>query len=236
MSNFYVVIPARLNSKRFPNKVIANLFGEIMIQKIYKACEKSKAKKVYIATDDKSLSDLCLGFTKNVMLTSSEHRNGTERVFEVAKNLNFVDDDIVINVQCDMPDVSPINIDFLASMVCKTGSICTLYTELSKEQLTDENTVKLALNNDSQVIDFMRKTYKNSSEKFKKHVGMYGYNFSLLKKYMSLNQTNSELSLSLEQMRFHENDYFFNGYEAIIDPGISIDSPEDLDNYIHHNE
>ena len=135
-----------------------------------------------------------------------------------------------------MPDVSPINIDFLASMVCKTGSICTLYTELSKEQLTDENTVKLALNNDSQIIDFMRKTYKNSGEKFKKHVGMYGYNFSFLKKYMSLNQTNSEISLSLEQMRFHENDYFFNGYEAIIDPGVSIDSPEDLDNYIHHNE
>ena len=78
--------------------------------------------------------------------------------------------------------------------------------------------------------------YKNSSEKLKKHVGMYGYNFSFLKKYMSLNQTNSELSLSLEQMRFHENDYFFNGYEAIIDPGVSIDSPEDLDNYIHHNE
>ena len=53
---------------------------------------------------------------------------------------------------------------------------------------------------------------------------------------MSLNQANSELTLSLEQMRFHENDYFFNGYEAIIDPGVSIDSPEDLDNYIHHNE
>ena len=47
MSNFYVVIPARLNSKRFPNKVIANLFGEIMIQKIYKACEKSKAKSLH---------------------------------------------------------------------------------------------------------------------------------------------------------------------------------------------
>ena len=56
------------------------------------------------------------------------------------------------------------------------------------------------------------------------------------KKYMSLNQANSELTLSLEQMRFHENDYFFNGYEAIIDPGVSIVCPEDLDNYIHHNE
>ena len=108
-----IVIPARLDSSRLPKKVLLDLKGKTVIQRVYEQCLKvSNIDAVYIATDSLEIKDICDTFTSNVMLTKSTHQSGTDRIGEV---IAFIDCDIVINVQGDEPFIEPSLIEELVN-------------------------------------------------------------------------------------------------------------------------
>ena len=106
-----VIIPARLQSERLPNKPLKLIGNRSMIQWTYQAALNSNADEVYVATDSNKIKDLVESFNGKAFLTSSNHQTGTDRVFEVANELNLSNEDIVVNVQGDEPFIDPIDID-----------------------------------------------------------------------------------------------------------------------------
>ena len=115
------VIPARWASTRFPGKPIADIHGKPMIQLVSEQAEKANlVNEVIIATDDKRIYDVVLGFGGKAIMTSQNHRSGTDRVAEVAKNMEC---DIVVNVQGDEPLIPPENIDLVVKPLLESGDL-----------------------------------------------------------------------------------------------------------------
>ena len=100
MKNLFIIVPARLNSSRLPNKVLKKINKKTLIQHIWE--ELNKFPNVFIATDSKKIKDEVKKFNASVITTKKTHINGSERCAEAAKNLNLDPYDIVINVQCDL--------------------------------------------------------------------------------------------------------------------------------------
>ena len=103
--HFYVVIPARYSSSRFPGKVLTKIGGKSMLEHVYRNAAKSDAKEVFIATDSNIIFEEAKKFTNNIYMTSDNNKNGTERIAELASNLNWNKNLLVINVQADMPAI-----------------------------------------------------------------------------------------------------------------------------------
>ena len=100
-----VIIPARLSSSRLPDKVLLDLKGKSVIQRVYEQVLKAKKiDDIYIATDSKKVEKICKNFTQNIILTSSNHEFGTDRIAEAVENIEC---DIIINVQGDEPFIEP---------------------------------------------------------------------------------------------------------------------------------
>jgi len=215
-----IVIPARLNSSRLPNKVLLDLKGKTVLQRVFEQCLKVINVKIYIATDSELIREKSLAFTQNVIMTKSTHESGTERVVEALSN---IDCNIVVNVQGDEPFINPILIenlfDSLENETVLMASVMERITE--KEELINSNSVKV-ITDDNQdalyfsrsVIPFIRdgietildKNGKISSDyNFYRHVGIYGYKKSFLTGYSKMNESALEKLEKLEQLRVLEN-------------------------------
>ena len=215
-----IVIPARLNSSRLPNKVLLDLKGKTVLQRVFEQCLKVRNVKIYIATDSELIRQKSLVFTQNVIMTKSTHESGTERVVEAVSN---IDCNIVVNVQGDEPFINPILIenlfDSLENETVLMASVMERITE--KEELINSNSVKV-ITDDNQdalyfsrsVIPFIRdgietildKNGKISSDyNFYRHVGIYGYKKSFLTGYSKMNESALEKLEKLEQLRVLEN-------------------------------
>lgn len=215
-----IVIPARLNSSRLPNKVLLDLKGKTVLQRVFEQCLKVRNVKIYIATDSELIRQKSLVFTQNVIMTKSTHESGTERVVEAVSN---IDCNIVVNVQGDEPFINPILIenlfDSLENETVLMASVMERITE--KEELINSNSVKV-ITDDNQdalyfsrsVIPFIRdgietildKNGKISSDyNFYRHVGIYGYKKSFLTAYSKMNESTLEKLEKLEQLRVLEN-------------------------------
>ena len=223
---FFVVIPARFDSSRFPGKVLEKINNISMLENVFNNAKKSKASAVYIATDSQKVYEASKKFTNNVHLTSSANNNGTERIAELAGSLNWNQNTLVVNVQADQPFLMHDNIDFLAASAQNLDGLSTLYYPLSDSKLNkDKNTVKISI---SQNIKFYRNVGEDIKDKLFKHIGIYAYHVSDLILYKKLPQSNNEISLSLEQYRFVDNNFKIHAYLAKSDPGISIDSIDNI--------
>ena len=215
-----IVIPVRLNSSRLPNKVLLDLKGKTVLQRVFEQCLKVRNVKTYIATDNELIRYKSLEFTQNVIMTKPSHESGTERVVEAISN---IDCNLVVNVQGDEPFINPILIEELfASLEDETvliGSVMQRITE--KEDLINPNSVKVitdysqnAIYFSRSVIPFIRngiETILNEEGKistdynFYRHVGLYGYKKSFLTSYSKMNESNLEKLEKLEQLRILEN-------------------------------
>jgi CMP-2-keto-3-deoxyoctulosonic acid synthetase len=109
-----IFIPARLSSKRLPNKVLLDLEGKTILQRVYEQCDQVKDAEVFVATDSQKVEESCLKFTRNVIMTSSHHKSGTERIIEAVKKLDY---DLLINVQGDEPFINPLLIESLFNLL-----------------------------------------------------------------------------------------------------------------------
>ena len=225
--DFYVVIPARYDSSRFPGKVLTKIGDKTMLEHVYLNAIESNAKDVFIATDSNLVYEEAKKFTNKIYITSKKNKNGTERIAELVETLGFDKSTLVINLQADMPELQSDNINFLANKAKNNDGLSTLYYPLNHSNLKlDRNTVKI--NIEKNMISFHRIVKNNLSGKIYKHIGIYAYFVKDLYLYKSIPQSKNELSLSLEQYRFIDNDFKISAYCAISNPGISVDSAHNL--------
>ncbi|MBF0266720.1 MAG: 3-deoxy-manno-octulosonate cytidylyltransferase, partial [Gammaproteobacteria bacterium] len=159
MIEYIIVIPARYASTRFPGKPLELINGKTMLQWTYEAAGKSQAKEIYIATDDERIYESAQAYTENVLMTSAEHQNGTERLSEVSEKLSFDDDSIIVNVQGDEPLIKAKHIDLVASTLHQSeqAGIATLCYPISTvKDLFDPNIVKVVFNEKQLALYFSR--------------------------------------------------------------------------------
>jgi len=237
-----IVIPARLDSSRLPKKVLLDLKGKTVIQRVYEQCLKVKnIDGVYIATDSPEIEGVCRSFTNHIILTKSSHQSGTDRIGEAVVR---IDCDIVVNVQGDEPFIDPNIIEELVhsfdddqvSMVSAMSKIENI------KDFQDPNVVKVVVDTQNNAIYFSRAPIPfprdhqeiiHSNEELKKHnffrhIGIYGYRKDFLAKYIEMDQTNLEKLEKLEQLRVIENGFKIKMIEAATSL-IGIDTQEDYE-------
>ena len=152
---FKVIIPARYDSSRFPGKVLKLIGGKTMLEHVYNNAKNSQADDVFIATDSDIVYEAASKFTKNIYMTSNNNKNGTERVAELSETLNWLPEDLVINLQADMPELKFDNINLLAKKAFNNRGLSTLYYNLiDTNLLKDKNTVKILVKDKN--INFYR--------------------------------------------------------------------------------
>lgn len=233
------IIPARFASTRFPGKPLTVINGKTMIRRVYEQASASKLlQKVIVATDDDRISNEVKSFGGEVVMTSDQHRSGTDRCAE-AVSLVAGKWDVVINIQGDEPFIQPEQIDLLASLFNDSEvEIGTLVKKLSDaSDLDNPNTMKVVLDAKNNGMYFSRSAipFVRGEEKsnwlnkhfFYKHIGIYGYRTDILKKLTLLEPGKLEIAESLEQLRWLENGFKIRTAFTTLET-ISIDSPEDL--------
>jgi 3-deoxy-manno-octulosonate cytidylyltransferase (CMP-KDO synthetase) len=241
---FIGIIPARYSSTRFPGKPLAMIDGVSMIMRVYgQAKQATSFSEVVVATDDKRIFDHVKHEGGQVVMTSSDHPSGTDRVFEAAMKLipenDVLNNYVVINIQGDEPFIDPAAIEELAGCFREpeTG-IATLMKKInSDEELFDENVVKVIPGKGRRALYFSRSAMpfirgKNTSDwrstfSFFKHIGIYAYRADVLKEITTLEPSGLELAEGLEQLRWLENGYSVHVEETDYE-SVSVDSPEDL--------
>jgi len=209
-------IPARYGSTRFAGKVLAKDTGKFLIQHTYeRACLAKLPDKVIIAADDERIAAAATSFGAECILTSTEHKSGTDRIAEAVAD---IDVDIVVNLQADEPEIDPANIDYLAQLLIKNPDyqMATLAADFqTPEQIADPNIVKLITDCDGRAIYFSRAVIPYDREKsgvcevrqYLRHVGIYAYRRQFLLKITALPQTKLEKTEKLEQLRPIENGF-----------------------------
>lgn len=239
--NKIVVIPARLNSSRLLNKVLLDLNGKSVLQRVYERCIQSKnIDKVYIATDSDKIKEVCNTFTKNVIMTRDTHESGTDRIAEAVES---IETDIIINVQGDEPFIDVDLIDELAnSFDSDTKMVSAMHKIDLVEELKNPNVVKVTVDNNKNALYFSRSIIPHHRDnwetllnhhkivpeplKFYRHLGIYGYTKNFIKNYSNMEQTYLERVEKLEQLRVLENGYNIKMVETKYN-SIGIDTEED---------
>jgi 3-deoxy-manno-octulosonate cytidylyltransferase (CMP-KDO synthetase) len=225
------IIPARYASTRFPGKPLVDIGGKTMIRRVYEQAMKAKSlSDVIVATDDERIFNEVEGFGGKARMTSSAHRNGTERCAEVVEDLQA---DVIINIQGDEPFIDPQQIDLLAACFEKRETqIATLVRHFKdEEEKQNASRVKAFIGEDGNALTFSRKadSFKaaNLNYHLYKHIGIYGYRREILLEIVNLPPSPLELTESLEQLRWLENGYSIT-CALTGDEAASIDTPEDL--------
>ena len=235
------IIPARYASTRFPAKPLAVLGGKMVVERVYEQVKKA-IDKVVVATDDERICDAVLSFGGEVVMTSSEHRSGTDRCAEAYDKLGY-EADIVLNIQGDEPFVAPEQIEALIKCFeSEKIDIATLVKPFSAEDgidaLENPNSPKVVINEAQEAIYFSRSVvpYLRGVERsewlknhtFYKHIGIYAFRAETLKRVTTLPQSPLEKAESLEQLRWLESGYKIGVGVTNIET-VGIDTPEDLE-------
>lgn len=218
--NTAILIPARLDSTRFPNKMLAELDGVPLIQHVFKKCVSS-GLPTYVITPDKEIVEL-IGNESSLLVGEAE--NGTERCRLATEYLNY---DNFINVQGDMPDIST-DIILKIEELLEDNNLVTVYTRMNNLQRQDPNSVKI-VHNGKNAKWFGRGITGYGDH----HLGVYGYKNFTLSIYNDLKKHPEEEIERLEQLRWIQNDYNISVAEVDFS-GTEINTKEDLDKW-HYN-
>ncbi len=236
------VIPARYESTRFPGKPLVMLGGKPLIQWVWDGVRSmSGLDDVVVATDDERIATAVRGFGGRAMMTSSNHRSGTDRCCEVVSTLKAQDReyDVVLNVQGDEPFVNQEQLYKLINcFVQESVQIATLKTRIrSTEELFSPDNVKVVCNSRGEAIYFSRQPipYMRGVEQsqwlerheYYKHVGIYAFRAGIMDRLKVLPPSPLEKCESLEQLRWIEQGYTLRVVETE-EANIGIDRPEDL--------
>ena len=197
------VIPGRLNSTRFPKKIVYPLKGKSVIQHVYDNAKESKLLNHLVIAIDSMETLSHLNKDSETILTSKGHESGTDRVAEVAGKFNC---DIVVNIQGDEPNIDAVLIDNLIKLFddpqVEMASVAS--TDLSNDDLENSNVVKVSLDADNNAHTFER-TIDNKDMQYFRHIGIYAYRKRTLEKFTNLEQSENEKKWKLEQLRALDN-------------------------------
>lgn len=241
---FTVVIPARYASSRLPGKPLQDIAGKPMVQHVWEQAKKSAASRVVIATDDARIVEACQAFGAEVLLTDPGHNSGTDRLAEVATQLQLAPDAIVVNVQGDEPLIPPAIIDQVAVNLAAhpEAGIATLAEPIdSIETLFNPNAVKvssdingLALTFSRAPLPWARDALARSRDElpagvpYRRHIGIYAYRAGFLHDFVAWGPCLLEDTECLEQLRALWHGVRIHVADALQSPPAGVDTPEDL--------
>jgi 3-deoxy-manno-octulosonate cytidylyltransferase (CMP-KDO synthetase) len=216
-----IVIPSRYGSKRFPGKPLADILGVTMLERIWRIAKSvNSIQDVYITTDDQRIEDHAKNFGASVIRTSEQCENGTVRTYEAINTLPKKPD-FIINFQGDAVLTPPWIIQALVNEFLENGTLelVTPVVKMTLEQVEKLKEAKangevsgttavldkngFALYFSKAVIPFVRK--KTENPPIYRHIGIYGYSFTTLERYIHLEPTELEEIEGLEQLRALEN-------------------------------
>lgn len=237
---FIGIIPARYASTRFPAKPLARLGGKPVIQRVYEQV-KGVLDDAYVATDNERIEEAVKAFGGKVVMTSVNHKSGTDRCYEAYCKVGH-GFDVVVNIQGDEPFIQRSQLEAVKACFDDGNTqIATLVKPFSPadgyDALENVNSPKVVVNRQMQALYFSRSIIpfqRNRDRKewlaghvYYKHIGLYAYRADVLKEITSLPQSPLELAESLEQLRWLENGYSVKVGVSEVE-AIGIDTPEDL--------
>ena len=236
-----IIIPARIGSSRFPNKVLADIGGVPMV--IRTAMTVQDIDIVAIATDSQEVIDIAKAHHIDAVMTSTEHQSGTDRIYEAARKLGLSADEIIINVQGDEPFIETEVVQSIYDLTKKNKEnekilMNSCYKVISNPEADDPNIVKVVTDDDDIALYFSRAKIPyprdHHFDRYKGHLGIYGFTMRSLETFCKLSAAPLENIEKLEQLRAQ-----YYGYEVAMTEvnteSFGIDTPEDLEKAIRHH-
>lgn len=242
--SFIAVIPARYASTRLPAKPLADISGRPMVVRVAERAERSSAAAVWVATDHEEVFAAVRAHGHQAMLTRADHATGTDRIAEVAGRLQCGDDQIIVNVQGDEPLVDPRLIDSVAACLddAADASIATACHPIENaEDFFNPNVVKLVRDGQGNALYFSRAPIPFARDAFAsrrdrlpgnlgamRHIGLYAYRVSFLRRFAALAPSSLETSEALEQLRALWHGFRIRVVVSDVAPEAGVDTAEDL--------
>ena len=230
-----IIIPARMASTRFPNKVLADIGGLPMVVRTAK--QVMHLDDVVVAADDEKIIEVCKSHGIKAMMTSTTHKSGTDRINECAQLLDIDDSELVINIQADEPFIES---EVLTSLISRLKLIQddgrefimgSCYNAINAEAAEDPNLVKVIMDADHNAIYFSRSQIpynRSGAATYFGHIGIYGFTKKSLHTFCSLDDAPIEDIEKLEQLRaiYHGKKI---SMVKVASTGFGIDTKEDLE-------
>ena len=227
-----IIIPARMASKRLPNKPMAKINGIPMIERVWKQGIKSKIGDVYVACSEDEVFDLITSKGGKAIMTDPDLPSGTDRIFAAFNLLKNKDDyESIINLQGDMPLIDSINIQSVNIPLKNGYDIGTIATDISSDEEKNKNITKVSVDwKESDIVgnslDFYKFSIKQLTNIYQ-HVGIYSFKPIALRKFISLPASKNEIDRKLEQLRAIDAGIKI-GITYVENVPISVDTLEDL--------
>ncbi len=216
---YHIVIPARYASERLPGKVLLDVAGQPLLQLVWQRAIESSAESVVIATDDQRIVTTAESFGAQVVLTRTDHHSGSDRIAECADLLGWPDQQLIVNLQADEPQMPATCLEQVAILLDERADcqVASLYWPISEaDEVNNPNVVKVVTDRHGNALYFSRSpipyvrgcadvdTAIATGKRWKRHLGLYAYRLSALRSYAAMPPTALELAERLEQLRILE--------------------------------
>ncbi len=229
-----VIIPSRLSASRLPGKPLLKIKGLSIISHVYKKAQEANIGEVFVATEDREIIEDVKKNGGEAILTNNNHKTGTDRIYEAFVKLGRTDIDLIMNLQGDEPLMNIEDIQKLNKHMIQTKrDLGTLAAKINNKKVFENHDIVKVITEESLddtkfplAINFMRKLDKENNQAYH-HLGIYCYNVEILKRFISLKQSQNEIENRLEQLRALDNNINVNVALAKSSP-IGVDTEEDF--------
>jgi len=226
------IIPSRLSATRLPGKPLLRINDLSIISHVFRRAQEANIGDVVVAAEDQEIVDDVVKNGGRAILTSKNHKTGTDRIYEALQKLELMDVDLIMNLQGDEPAINIEDIKSLnKKMVSNQSEMGTLAAKIKDiKDLNNENIVKVIANKNlnnkefPKANNFLRRSKEIAN--IYHHIGIYCYSAETLKKFVRLNQSKNEIENRLEQLRALDNNIDINVALASSSP-IGVDTKED---------
>jgi len=234
MTKTLILIPSRMAATRLPGKPLLKINNLSIVSHVFKRAKEANIGEVVVATEDQEILEDIFKNGGKAVLTSRDHKTGTDRIFEAYKKLNIKNIDYILNLQGDEPNINKDDIINLNNLMINSESeIGTLAAKIPDDKMLNNKNVvkvivesKLERNNFPKALNFTRENLSINNKNIYHHIGIYSYKVNILEKFVSLDQTKNEKRNKLEQLRALDNKLKINIALAKSSP-IGVDTEED---------
>ncbi len=229
-----VIIPTRLSASRLPGKPLLKINGLSIISHVYKKAQEADIGEVFVAAEDQEIIEDVEKNGGKAILTSNNHKTGTDRIYEAFVKLGRTDIDLIMNLQGDEPLMNIEDIKNLNKHMVQTKrDLGTLAAKIDNKKVFENHDIVKVITEENlddtkfpRAINFMRKYDKENNQAYH-HLGIYCFNVEILKRFISLKQSQNEIENRLEQLRALDNNIDINVALAKSSP-IGVDTKEDF--------
>ena len=228
------IIPSRLSATRLPGKPLLKINGLSIISHVFKRAQEANIGEVVVATEDQEIADDVIKNGGKAVITSNNHKTGTDRIYEAIKKIEIRDTELIMNLQGDEPLMNIEDIRNLHNHMVKTKSkMGTLASKISnQDNYYKASVVKVITKEELDykkfplASSFTRKSKRDDKNTYH-HLGIYCYQLDTLRNFVSFAQTQNELKYKLEQFRAIDNNIGINVALANSSP-VGVDTKEDF--------